>query len=227
MLNRAVKAKASAALAGISLAVVALAGCTATPEAPQASETTTKPAASQAPEPSATPEDPDACKSEARISIGQGHSSVSGTLVDRGPRELAAGTVNLDDEGNIVSYTVASGDAMTAIGDRLCIWNALTLAELNHTSTIHPDQVLRLNPDPDVLWLPYYNPDDAPAGFQQGPYQAAIEAMGRAADVDDIDTMRAIWADKLSAMFLDQTVIDTVQQALDAGDPHVLRQMFS
>ncbi|MFB7252545.1 hypothetical protein [Microbacterium sp. NPDC056234] len=226
MLNRAVKA--SAALAGISLSVSVLAGCTTAPETPQAEPTATeKPVKSEVPEPSATPEDPDACKGVARISIGEGHASVTGTLVDRGARELAAGTVNLDDEGNIVSYTVAPGDAMTAIGDRLCIWNALSLAELNHTRTIHPDQVLRLNPDPDVYWLPYCNPDDAPAGFQQIPYQAALEAMGRAADVDDIDTMRAIWADEMSAMFLDRSVIDTVQQALDAGDPHVLRQMFS
>lgn len=135
--------------------------------------------------------------------------------------------MGLDDEGNIVSYTVAPGDAPDAIGARLCIENAAWIAPLNHTRTIHPDQVLRFDRDPAVPWVPYYNPVDAPDGFQQIPYQYAIEAMAAAADADDVDAMRAIWADGLSAMFSTPKHIELIQQALDAGDLNVLRQMFS
>lgn len=39
--------------------------------------------------------------------------------------------------------------------------------------------------------------------------------------------MRAIWADGLAGIFINPTEIDMIQQALDAGDPDVLSQMFS
>lgn len=147
--------------------------------------------------------------------------------VDMGPREFAKGTVGLDDEGRIESYTVAPGDALFAIGDRLCFGNALTISTLNHVRMIHPGQVLQLSPDPAVAWVPYFNPTDAPAGFQQIPYQRAIEAMGAAADAGDVDAMRAIWSDGLSGMFIAPARIDTIAQALDVGDLDMLRQMFS
>lgn len=240
-------AKLAPLLAAFVLAVTALAGCTA--PAPQSADSTPKPAAIQAHRPSAAEPDVDGgvpygyvdvghgtyvpagdlggCESPAYIHIGGMSSELTGQIVDQGTREFASGQVGFDDEGNIVSYTVAPGDAPDAIGERLCIYNGIMLATLNHTRTIHPDQVLRLNPDPAVPWVPYYNPNEAEAGFQQIPYQQAIEAMGGAADTGDVDAMLGIWNDTLKAMFTDPAVIDQIQNALDAGDPDVLSQMFS
>ncbi|MEV8174956.1 hypothetical protein [Microbacterium sp. NPDC079176] len=238
-------ARLSTTLAALTLAVTVLAGCTA----PQATDPSQKPDSSPAQKPSTAGPDadaglpggyvdvghgtsvpagsPDGCETPAYIHIGGMSAEVTGEIVDQGARDFAAGTVGLDDEGNIVSYTVAPGDVPTAIGERLCIYNGIMLATLNHTRTIHPDQVLRLDPDPTVPWVPYHNPDEAEAGFQQIPYQEAIEAMGRAADTGDVDTMRGIWNDKLKAMFTNPAVIDQIQAALDVGDLDVLNQMFS
>jgi len=219
--------KFAAPLTALTLATIALAGCAAT-AAPQMAGASPEPAEVNAPGASATAEtDPNACADPAWIVIGGMRASVSGDLEDRGARDLAAGTVSLDGNGDIVSYTVAPGDAPDAIGERLCIEIAALLPFLNHVRTIQPGQVLWLRPNPDVPWVDYFNPADAPAGFRQIPYQQAIEAMGAAADAGDVDTMRAIWADTLSEMFTNPADIDVIQQALDAGDPDVLRQMFS
>ncbi|QYG11519.1 hypothetical protein [Microbacterium sp. PAMC22086] len=228
--------------------MTALAGCTTT-AAPQAADASPKPAASQAPKPSTAESEaeaglpsgyvdvghgtsvpagsPEGCETPAYIHITGMSAEVTGKVVDQGARDFASGTVGLDDEGTIVSYTVAPGDVPTVVGERLCIYNGIMLATLNHTRDIHPDQVLRLNPDPAVTWVPYYNPNEAGEGFQQIPYQEAIEAMGRAADAGNVDTMRGIWNDTLRAMFTDPAVIDQIQKALDSGDPAVLGQMFS
>lgn len=205
------------------LGAATLAGCAATADA--ATPDTSPSAASPAAEAAAT--NPDACTNPAQIILSSGGAGVTGQIEDRGAREFAQGTVGLDDEGNIVSYTVAAGDAEYAIGDRLCIVNGPALADLNHVRTVHPDQVLRLTADPDVLYVPYNNPVDAPAGFAQIPYQEAIEAMGRAADAGDVVTMRDIWSASLSGMFTNPADIDGIQRALDAGDLTVLTQMFS
>jgi hypothetical protein len=109
----------------------------------------------------------DGCTNAAWIDLEGRSAKVTGQLADRGARALAEGTVGRDDQGDIVSYTVASGDAPDAIGDRLCIENAPLVAALNHTRTIQPGQVLRLALDPTVPWIPYFNPADAPAGFPQ------------------------------------------------------------
>jgi hypothetical protein len=213
---------ASTAIA-LVLGVAALAGCTATAEAaaPDASPRTASPAAD------GSVTDPDACTNPAQINLTGTGAGVTGRMEGRGAREFAQGTVGLDGEGNIVLYTVAAGDATYAIGDRLCIVNGPALAELNHVRTIHPEQVLRLTADPDLLFVPYYSPLDAPAGFAQIPYQEAIEAMGMAADAGDVDAMRAIWTSTLSGMFTNPVDIDGIQRALDAGDLGVLTQMFS
>lgn len=205
------------------LGIAALAGCAATAEA--AAPDTSPSAASPAGEAAAT--NADACTNPAQIILSSGGAGITGRVQDRGAREFAQGIVGLDDEGNIVSYTVAAGDAEYAIGDRLCIVNGPALADLNHVRTVHPDQVLRLTAEPDVLFVPYTNPVDAPAGFAQIPYQEAIEEMGRAADAGDVDAMRAIWASTLSGMFTNPVDIDGIQKALDAGDLTVLTQMFS
>lgn len=228
-------------LAALALAVTALAGCTGTP----APVTTTAPAAAeQSPEPSPTPSateaqsvpeatptpeatKPEECKGMKAITFGRMSASLIGERKDQGARPFAEGEVSLDAEGNAVSYTVAPGDVGEVIGERLCIRNGGQLGVLNHVRTIQPGQVLWLNPDPDVPWVPYYQPPEFPEGFQQIPYQQAIEAMGAAVDAGDVDTMRAIWANELSAMFANQQDIDTIQQALDAGDLNALRQMFS
>ncbi|MDQ4213961.1 hypothetical protein [Microbacterium capsulatum] len=216
-------------LAVLSIAAVALAGCSTT-TASQAADSTQKPA-SQAPEPSPAPTSAaaaaDACTKPASINLAPAGARVTGDLVDRGAREFAVGTVGRDNKGRIVSYTVAPNDVAAVVGERLCIENGQALSVLNHTRTIHPGQVLRLNPDPQIRYIPYYNPWNAPAGFKQIPYQEAIEAMGTAADEGDLETMRRIWTRTLSGMFTDPADIQAIQQALDAGDLGVLSQMFS
>lgn len=239
-------AKLSSTIATLGLTALALAGCTTT-TAPMAADPSQNPPASQAPsttEPEVNSDrpsgyvevghgtsvpagSPEGCDTPAYIHITGMSAEVTGKIVDQGPRDFAAGTVGLDDKGNIVSYTVAPGDVATVVGERLCIYNGIMLDTLNHTRDIHPDQVLRLNPDPVVTWVPYYNPNEAGEGFQQIPYQQAIEAMGRAADAGNVDAMRGIWNDTLKAMFTDPAVIAQIQNALDSGDPTVLRQMFS
>lgn len=170
---------------------------------------------------------PGDCDASAWIHLGRMSASLSGDLVDQGARDLAAGTVGRDDEGRIVTYTVAPGDALYAIGDRFCIANALTIATLNHTRTIQPGEVLLLSPDRSVPWVPYFNPADAPAGYQQIPYQLAVEAMSAAAAANDLDTMRTIFADELSSLFPNPADADVIAQALAAGDLDVLHQMFA
>lgn len=128
-------------------------------------------------------------------------------------------------DGTPSTYTVAPGDVEAVIAERLCAYP--TLGEMNHVRVIQPGQVLWLTPDPDLPWVPYYNPWDAPAGFQQIPYQQAIESAGRAVDAGDIDTVRAIWNDTLKGMFANQETIDAVQKVVDSGDLVGLRQLFS
>lgn len=176
----------------------------------------------------AIPKDsPAGCESPAWIHLDRMSASLSGDLVDQGAHDLAAGTPGLDDQGRIVTYTVAPGDSLYAIGDRFCIANALTIATLNHTRTIQPGEVLLLHPDSSITWIPYFNPDDAPAGYQQIPYQLAVEAMSAAAHAEDLDAMRTIFTDDLSRLFPNPADADLIAQALDAGDLHVLRQVFA
>ncbi|MFC8680830.1 hypothetical protein ACFT30_04860 [Microbacterium ureisolvens] len=170
---------------------------------------------------------PAGCENPAWLHVGAMRASLSGELVDRGARELAAGTVGLDDDGRIKTYTVAPGDALYAIGDRFCIANPLALDGLNHTHMIAPGEVLLLAPDSSIPWVDYYAPVDAPGGFEQIPYQLALQAMSRAAHAGDVDAMRAIFADGLADMFPRQADADMIAQALDAGDLEVLRQMFA
>ncbi|GAA5084973.1 hypothetical protein GCM10025760_03330 [Microbacterium yannicii] len=170
---------------------------------------------------------PEGCEKPIWLHMGQTSARLNGDLADRGEREFAAGTVGLDGEGRIKTYTVAAGDALFAIGDRFCIANALTIATLNHTRTIQPGEVLLLHPDPTIPWVPYYNPVTAPAGYQQIPYQLAVEAMSAAAQAGDLDRMRDIFANELSGLFPDPAEAEVIAQALDVGDLDVLRQMFA
>ncbi|NLP83719.1 hypothetical protein HF576_07660 [Microbacterium sp. CFH 90308] len=171
--------------------------------------------------------DTDPCAERAWINTGRMHASLSGDLVDMGARDLAAGTVGLDDEGRVKTYTVAPGDALLAIGDRFCIENPLAISGLNHTHMIAPGEVLLLAPDSSIPWVDYYIPPDAPGGFEQVPYQLALQAMSRAAHAGDVDAMRTIFADGLREMFPRLADADLIAQALDRGDLDVLRQMFA
>ncbi|KQR18899.1 hypothetical protein ASF76_16475 [Microbacterium sp. Leaf151] len=148
-----------------------------------------------------------------------------GTLRDLGAREFARGEVTFDEDGAPVTYTVEPGDVEAVIAERFCAYP--TLGPMNHVRTIQPEQVLWLTPDPDTPWVPYFAPEDAPAGFEQIPYQQAIESAGRAVDAGDVDTVQAVWNDTLKAMFVNQNTIDAVQKVVDSGDLDALRQLFS
>lgn len=108
---------------------------------------------------------PGECESSAYIWIGSVgdepmHAEMGGAdLVDMGPREFAVGEVGLDSQGRPATYTVAPGDATYAIGDRFCIYNALTLELLNgygHGTAIQPGDVLTLNADLVTDWVDPY-----------------------------------------------------------------------
>jgi hypothetical protein len=148
-----------------------------------------------------------------------------GTLRDLGAREFAQGEVTVDDDGVPVTYTVEPGDVEAVVAERLCAYP--TLSSMNHRRDIHPGQVLWLTPDPDIPVLPYHSPYDTPAGFQQVPYQQAIEAAGAAVDAGDVDAVRSIWNDTLKGMFSTPDTIDAVQKVVDSGDLDALRQVFS
>lgn len=170
---------------------------------------------------------PAGCEEPRWLHVGGGRASINGDLIDRGVNELARGTVGLDADGNVKTYTVESGDALYAIGDRFCIANALTIATLNHTRTIQPGEVLLLAPESSIPWVEYFNPRSAGGGYQQIPYQLAVEAMSAAAWAGDVDQMRAIFANELRALYPDPAEADVIAQALEAGDLDVLRQMFA
>ncbi len=171
--------------------------------------------------------DPEGCDIPRWIHFGRMSASLNDDLIDRGPRELAAGPVGVDDDGVVMTYTVEPGDSLYAIGDRFCIANPLSIADLNHTRVIQPGDVLLLHPDGSLPWIPYFSPPDAPGGYQQIPYQRAIEAMRVAAHADDLDEMRSIFRDDLAGLFPSAGDADVIARALDAGDLAALRQMFA
>ena len=223
--------KLTPVLAALVLVAAALAGCTAT--APAAVQTSGASAPEVAAEsvteatPTSESTEPDTCSGMSQVVNPTGGLFLErrGTLRDLGAREFARGEVTLDEDGTPVTYTVESGDVEAVIAERLCAYP--TLGSMNHVRVIQPGQVLWLTPSPDTPWVPYYNPDDAPAGFQQIPYQQAIESAGRAVDAGDVGAVRAIWNDTLRGMFVNQETIDAVQTVVDSGDLDALRQLFS
>lgn len=215
--------KIAVSLAAFVLTVGALAGCTAR-TAPAASDPTPTIAAAQQ---VASPTPTSGCADSATLSISGTSAVLTGTLVDHGQRDLAAGTTARNRAGQIVTYTVAPGDALLAIGARFCITNPVTIAELNHSHVIHPGQVLLLQPDLSLPWVPYFNPVDAPAGYKQGRYQDAVEAMSVAAHAGDLAAMRAIFAKTLSPLLPSEADAAPIVHALKVGDLKALRQMFA
>lgn len=223
--------KLAPVLAALALAAAALAGCTATvPAADQTSKSSAPtavgdPSTGAVPTPGST--EPESCSGMSEV-YGDGgglYWERQGTLRDLGPREFARGEVTVDENGIPVTYTVQPGDIEAVVAERLCAYP--TLASLNHRRDIHPGQVLWLTPDPDLPWVPYYNPWDAPAGFRQIPYQQAIESAGTAVDAGDVDTVRKVWNGTLKAMFTSQETVAAVQKVVDSGDLNALRQLFS
>lgn len=97
---------------------------------------------------------PGVCATSAYIHITKADDSspwratLAGDLVDMGPREFAAGEVGYAADGRIATYTVESGDALYAIGDRFCIYNAMTISTLNGyvDRAIQPGHELVLDP---------------------------------------------------------------------------------
>ncbi|WP_426185198.1 hypothetical protein [Microbacterium sp. TWP3-1-2b2] len=223
--------KLAPVLAALALTAAALAGCTATaPAAGQTSKasaptTVAEPVIEATQTPQSTESETCAGLSEVYGDGGGLYWERQGTLRDLGAREFAWGKVAFDDDGTPLTYTVEPGDVEAVIAERLCAYPGL--GSMNHVRTIHPGQVLWLNPDPDTPWVPYYSPHDAPAGFQQIPYQQAIESAGAAVDAGDVDRVRAIWNDTLKGMFVNQDTIDAVQKVVDSGELDALRQLFS
>lgn len=223
--------KLTAVIAVLASTAAVLAGCTAGAPAAGDTPTASAPTAVAAPvsEAPSTPEPTESttCSDMSEVYGSNGSLSLQrrGTLRDLGAREFARGEVTSDEDGVPVTYTVEPGDVEDVIAERLCAYP--TLGSMNHVRTIQPGQVLWLIPDPNTPWIPYFNPDDAPAGFQQIPYQQAIESAGRAVDAGDVDAVRAIWNDTLRGMFVNQNTIDAVQEVVDSGDLDALRQIFS
>jgi len=223
--------KLAPVLAALALTAAALAGCTAAaPTAVQTSKASaptvdTERLTVAAPTPQSTESKTCSGMSEVYSDGGGLYWERRGTLRDLGARDFARGEVAVDANGTPVTYTVEPGDVEAVVAERLCAYP--TLGSMNHRRDIHPGQVLWLTPDPDIPWVPYYSPDDAPAGFPQIPYQQAIESAGAAVDAGDVDTVRAIWSDTLKGMFTNQGTIDAVQKVVDSGDLDALRQLFS
>ncbi|WP_159084915.1 LysM peptidoglycan-binding domain-containing protein [Planctomonas deserti] len=111
---------------------------------------------------------PGDCAASAMISItGQGKVPDTAQLLrpenltDMGAREFANGDVGYNDDGRAATYTVAPGDSLGAIGDRLCLYNGLLLATLNgHKGyqVIQPGELLVLDPAA-VPGFEFVNPD--------------------------------------------------------------------
>lgn len=70
-------------------------------------------------------------------------------LIDMGAREFAQGEVGYDNQGRIATYTVAPGDVVGVIGERLCLYNGQALEMLNGYAPyegIQPGDMLVVDP---------------------------------------------------------------------------------
>lgn len=104
---------------------------------------------------------PGDCKSSASIYIASQDEEyvaeilLPENLVDMGPLEFAKGEVNYDLKGRVSTYTVAAGDVLGAIGNRLCIDNGIMLGDLNGRrgyESIQPGEVLVVDPETVPGW---------------------------------------------------------------------------
>lgn len=146
-----------------ALAASALTGCTApTPdvvETPAAVLPVAKPTPSGTPAPTPTPTataEVSRCTVLSMISLsGYSEGDEEPTYyatwngvapVDNGETDLARGAVTKTADGSIATYTVAAGDAPSAIRERLCtdVYAAMTYNRLG--SLLYPGDVLTLGP---------------------------------------------------------------------------------
>lgn len=145
----------------VALSVAGLAGCIAV--SPQEAETAAavRPATQDQPTPSGTPtpvptSDASECTVLSIISIpGYSEGDEEPTFyatwngvapVDNGETEFARGTLTHTSDGLISTYTVAAGDAPSAVRERLCtdVYAAMSYSHLG--SVLHPGDVLTLGP---------------------------------------------------------------------------------
>lgn len=170
--------------AALILAAVALVGCSPAAESDAAPSPTKSAAAAPAAAPTPTsspvevPADPcpwprpsislvqDGTKSGHGYNPDGGRitGELSGEIVDLGPRTYAEGTVQVNDAGEIVSYTVAPGDVYETIYGRFCFSDFYDVYTYNSgiepqvsrgpSWAIQPGDVLVLRPDPTVEWKP-------------------------------------------------------------------------
>lgn len=166
--------KFPAIVALAAVAVVMLAGCTATSAPETVATATAEPApetvtsapsttpATEEPTPEPTPAELDCVSAPTgRINMpSYAYNTepvtvpeLAGEISDTGPREFASGDPTLNSDGQIVSYTTEPGDAMQAIAARFCI-DSYSFASYNHTTgyDIQPGDVLVLRPAPDDPW---------------------------------------------------------------------------
>ena len=165
--------KITATLAALTLAVTALAGCTATEQPPaaekpaaapaatpaQASPAPVQPAAVTTPEPEAEPT-PRNCAADPTAEIivpsledGETHISMTleGELTDSGPATQASGTPRYDSDGHFATYTVKSGDTLFGIAERFCIEpQSFQIANQTISWQLQPGDLLILNPNPET-----------------------------------------------------------------------------
>lgn len=114
---------------------------------------------------------PDGCTTFAMIEIkgtqtGDQPETITAELlgepVDQGARKGATGTVHRDSEGRIVSYTAAAGDAISTIGERLCMDDQY-LASYNYVGesrgehALQPNETLIVRPDPSASYVPVHH----------------------------------------------------------------------
>lgn len=110
---------------------------------------------------------PGECEASAWIYLGKEDDGTTvaemlgADIVDTGAAEFASGEVHLDDQGRPATYTVASGDVASAIGDRFCIANGGSGLEMLNGypggDAIQPGDVLTLNADLVTDWVSPYS----------------------------------------------------------------------
>ncbi|MFT4136595.1 hypothetical protein [Microbacterium sp.] len=122
---------------------------TPSPTVTPTSEPTTSPTVPPSSEPVAPPVTTEEVAPSADADTCNGYAPYAGRVArDRGPMDMANGTIETDDSGAIVSYSVADGDTFLGIAQRLC-FDGQTLAEQNgweFDGSLRSGAVLIINP---------------------------------------------------------------------------------
>jgi hypothetical protein len=152
---------------GVVLALAvgfAMTGCASTAPASAPTPSPTEQATPRPTDPpiSEAPASEPTCQVLARVDWqeqgGEWRQVAVGVPSDSGAREGAAGTAHLDSDGRVVGYTVAAGDAPSAIQDRFCI-DGISVLHFNgywvagDGKDIAPEDYLHLAPNPTVRYV--------------------------------------------------------------------------